>query len=69
MSLVYKVKILEKLKEAGFNTNKIRKEKLFSESTLQKFRNNEMVSHENINMLCKLLQCQPGDILAYVEDI
>ena len=69
MSLVYKIEILDKLKEAGFNTNRIRKEKWFSESTLQKFRSNEMVSHENINTLCKLLQCQPGDILAYVEDI
>lgn len=68
MSLRYKVKIIEELKKAGYNTNTIRKEKLFSESTLQKFRNNEMVSSENINTLCKLLNCQPGDILEYVAD-
>lgn len=68
MSLRYKVKIIEELKKAGYNTNTIRKEKLFSESTLQKFRNNEMVSSENINTLCKLLNCQPGDILEYVTD-
>lgn len=68
MALIYKIKIIDELKKAGFNTNTIRKEKLFSESTLQKFRNNEMVSSKNINTLCKLLNCQPGDIIEYVED-
>ena len=68
MSLIYKFEILEELKKAGFNTNTIRKEKLFSESTLQKFRHKEMVSYENINTLCKLLKCQPGDIIEYIPD-
>lgn len=68
MALKYKIKVIDELKKAGFNTNTIRKEKLFSESTLQKFRNNEMVSSENINTLCRLLNCQPGDILEYVAD-
>ncbi len=69
MALTYKIKVIDELKKAGFNTNTIRKEKLFSESTLQKFRNNEMVSSENINTLCRLLNCQPGDIIEYISDI
>ncbi|MBE6892346.1 MAG: helix-turn-helix transcriptional regulator [Ruminococcaceae bacterium] len=68
MSLVYKIDVLACLKKAGYNTNTIRKRKLFSESTLQKFRTGEMVSADNINMICKLLQLQPGDVLAYVDD-
>lgn len=66
MSMRYKFDILNRLKEAGYNTNRIRNEGLFSQSTLQKFRRGEMVSVENIHTICRLLNCQPGDILEYV---
>lgn len=65
MALKYKFDVLQALKNAGFNTNRIRKEKLFSESTLQKFRSGEMVHTSNIDTICRLLNCQPGDILEY----
>ena len=68
MPLVYKIDVLNALKEKGYNTNRIRTEKLLSQSTLQKFRNNEGVSWENIETLCKLLECQPGDLLEYTEN-
>ena len=68
MPMIYKCDILVKLKEAGYTTYRIRKEKLLSESTVQKFRNNEPVSWDNITTICKLLNCQPGDILEYVDD-
>ena len=65
MAITYRFDVLQSLKNAGFNTNRIRKEKLFSESTLQKFRNGEMVHTSNIDTICRLLNCQPGDILEY----
>lgn len=68
MALKYKFDILQALKDAGFNTNRIRKDKLFSESTLQKFRSGEMVHTSNIDTICRLLNCQPGDILEYKEE-
>lgn len=68
MALRYKFNILERLKSVGYNTNRLRREKLLSESTLQKFRNGQIVSTDNINNLCGLLGCQPGDILEYVPD-
>ena len=68
MALKYKFDVLQALKSAGFNTNRIRKEKLFSESTLQKFRSGEMVHTSNIDTICRLLNCQPGDILEYTEE-
>ncbi|SCI04519.1 Predicted transcriptional regulator [uncultured Ruminococcus sp.] len=68
MPIRYKINILEALKAKGFTTYRIRKEKIFSESTLQKFRNNESVSLDNIATVCKLLDCQPGDIMEYVKD-
>ncbi len=64
----YKFNIIAALKEKGYTSNKIRNEKIMSESTMQKFRTGEMVSTDNITRLCKLLNCQPGDILEYVPD-
>lgn len=68
MPLRYKIDVLATLKEKGYNTNKIRTEGLLSQSTLQKFRNQQGVSWENLETLCKLLDCQPGDLLMYAED-
>lgn len=68
MSLKYKIDVISCLKKAGYNTSLIRKEKLFSESTLQKFRTGEMVSSDNLNMICRLLKCQPGDVLAFIDE-
>lgn len=66
--LKYTIDILSELKSRGYTTYRIRKEKLFSESTLQKFRKGTVVSADNINTLCSFLNCQPGDILEYVPD-
>ena len=38
MPLRYKVDILQALKEKGYNTNRLRKEKLLSEGALQRLR-------------------------------
>ena len=66
MPLRYKVDVLTALKEKGYNTNKIRNEGLLSQSTLQKFREQKGVSWENLETLCHLLECQPGDLIEYV---
>ena len=66
MPLQSKVDVLAALKEKGYNTNKIRTEGLLSQSTLQKFRNKQGVSWENLETLCGLLECQPGDLIEYV---
>lgn len=68
MPLRYRIDVLQALKDNGFNTNKLRKEKLLSEGAIQRLRHSEPVSWSNIEQLCKLLQCQPADIMEYVED-
>ena len=68
MPLRYRIDVLQALKEKGYNTNRLRIEKLLSESVLQKLRHSEPVSWSNIEQLCKLLQCQPADLLEYQED-
>ena len=66
--LRYKVDILKELKEKDYTSYILRKDKLIGESQIQKIRKGEIASKETLNTICKLLQCQPGDILEYVED-
>ena len=69
MPLQYKIDVVAALKDKGYTSYKIRQEKLLSESTIQKLRSGKGVSWENIETICRLLDCQPGDLLKYVEDI
>lgn len=64
----YKINIIDALKNASYSSYRIRQEKLLGQATLQKIRQNELVSWENINTICSLLNCQPGDILEYIPD-
>ena len=68
MALQYKINVLDALKEKGFTTYALRKEKLLSESTIQKLRVGEGVAWDNIETLCKLLDCDVGDLLEYVKE-
>ena len=67
MSLSHKIDILSALKEAGYSTYRLRKEKIFGEGTIQKFRTGGCIDWEVLDRLCDLLHCQPGDILEYTE--
>ena len=67
MPIKYKINVLTELKNAGYSTYRLRQEKIFGERTIQKFRDGEIVTAENLAILCKLLNCQPGDIIEYEE--
>lgn len=68
MPIVYKIDIIKELKNSGYSTYRLRKEKILGEATIQKIRTGEMVSWENIATICKLLDCQPGNIMEYVPE-
>ena len=67
-------KFFELLKQQGYSSYSLRKEKLISQSTLQKLRtgtggNSKVeIDTRTIERLCKLLKCQPGDLMEYIED-
>ena len=65
--LVYNIDVLGTLKESGYNSTRILKENLISQSAVQKIRKNEMVGIKTIEKLCELLDMQPGNIIKYVE--
>lgn len=68
MALRYKIDVMAALKEKGYTSTKIREEKLLGQSYLQQIRHGELVSWKSIDVLCKLLQCQPGDIVEYIPE-
>ena len=64
----YKIDILAALKEKGFSTYRLRKERIFGERVVQQLRDKEPFSWEVLSRLCLLLECQPGDILESVVE-
>lgn len=68
MALKFKIDVLEALKEKGYSSYSLRKEKILSESTIQKLRDGKGLSWDNLNTLCKLLECDISDILEYQEE-
>lgn len=69
----YKIKPMEALKAAGYTSYMLAQKEnnlpYFGQATLQKFRKLEkMPSWEELGKLCKLLKCQPWDIIEYVPE-
>lgn len=62
-------KLMALLKEKGYTTYKIRKDNIMSQSALQKIKSGVGdIDTRTISRLCKVLECQPGDIMEYVPD-
>ena len=68
MPLQFKIDILETLKEKGYSSYTLRKENILSQSTIQKLREGKGLAWDNIERLCMLLDCQPGDLIEYVKE-
>ena len=66
--LAYKINVIEALKESGYNSTRILKENIISQSAMQKLRNNEMVGIKTLEQLCEILDMQPGNIIKYVNE-
>lgn len=66
--IVYSKNIIEELGKKGYTTYKIKQEKIFNQTQLQQLRDNKLLTQDNLNKLCELLECQPGDILEYRKD-
>lgn len=62
----YKVNIMRELKKEGWNSTKIRKENLLSQSTITKLNNNLPVNLTTIDRICNILNKQPGDLVEVI---
>ncbi|MFV0364124.1 MAG: helix-turn-helix domain-containing protein [Suipraeoptans sp.] len=67
--LVYKIDVLQELKERGYNTNYLRANKLIGESSIQKLRSgigdSDIVGIKTLNTICELLNMDISEILTY----
>ena len=68
MPLRYKINVLAALKEKGYNTTKLRREKLLGESTIQQLRQGDLVSWNNIDRICTMLECQVSDVVEHYHN-
>ena len=68
MAIRYKVDIMVELKKKGYSSTRIREEKLIGQSYLQQIRHGELVSWKTLDTICALLECQPGDLIEFVQE-
>jgi Predicted transcriptional regulator len=62
-------KLIQLLKEKGYTTYKIRKENIMSQSAWQKIRTGTGdIDTRTLERLCRVLECDIGDIMEYVPD-
>ncbi len=63
-------KLSKKLKQSGYTTYRIRREKLLGESALQALREGKTpnLTLNTLDRLCSALGCQPGDLLEYAPE-
>lgn len=66
--ITYKENVLKLLKDSGYSTYRLRREKILGEATIQCIRSGQPVSWDKLDLICRLLDCQPGDLLVYVKD-
>lgn len=67
MSITYS-KLFSLLKSKGYSSTYWLRQNGVHPATVNKLKRNERVNTDTINLLCRLLDCQPGDIMEYVED-
>lgn len=68
MPLRWRVDVIALLKEKGYSTYRIRKEKLLSESTLQNLRQGKHVGWNDLETICRITKKQPGKLIIFEED-
>lgn len=61
-------KLFELLKSKGYTETYWLRQNGIHATTVSKLKRNERVNTDTINSLCRLLNCQPEDIMEYVHD-
>lgn len=59
----YKLDVLKQLRKAGYTQKRIRQEEIIEESVILQLKENKIVRMEDLQIICNLLELQPGDII------
>lgn len=68
MKMIVFCDIMQLLSDHGYTSYRIRKERLLPEGTVTRLRNGEPVNTTTLDVICRLCQCQPGDLIRWVPD-
>lgn len=60
--------VFAKLREAGWTIYKLQREKILPNSVITRIQRGGTVTTATIDTICRLLDCQPGDIIEYKPD-
>lgn len=60
-------KLMDLLNRKGMSKGELQELIGVSSATIAKLSNNKAVSLDVISKICKVLECQPGDIMEYFE--
>ena len=63
-----KLDIMDALKRAGFTSYVLQRDHIFGSSRMTRFRRGDPPSIGELDKLCNMLNCQPGDIIEYIDD-
>lgn len=67
MAIVYH-KLMRLLADRQISFYRLKKSANIADGTLSSLRRNHSVSMVTIDRICRMLQCQPGDLMEYMED-
>ena len=66
--LVFRFDVLQALKNRGFSTYYLRKNTTIGQKTVSDIKSGIVPGIKTIDIICNLLNCQPGDIIEYIPD-
>lgn len=69
LMIQYKFDVLYVLKSHGYSQYRLKQEKILSASVISALKDNKTtITLESLDIICKLLHMQPGDIIKYTND-
>ena len=68
MAFKYKIDVIAALKEKGYSSYTLRKERIMGESTIQKLRKGNLPSWNELDKLCTLLELPFEEIIERTPD-
>lgn len=66
--ITYKQNVLKLLKDKGFSSYRLRKEKIIGTERIQRLRHGELPSWRELDIICKLTAQDIGDIIEYTPE-
>lgn len=68
MPILYRINVLESMREIGIRPIDLRKNKLLAEGVIQYLREGKQLSFSNLAKICSILKCRIDELLVYYPD-